>query len=144
MSGLALLTAIFCALPCAAQQGQSPQSSRMAQNSAQLAPQPAVPPDWKNGLPISNTNPRFTAMQLARMNADRQKSMVADANKLLKLTQRLNAEVNGAHASALTQDQLRQVREIEKLAHKVREEMSFADQITPSPWPPVIPMSNVP
>ncbi len=83
-------------------------------------------------------------MQLARMNADRQKSMVADANKLLKLTQRLNAEVNGAHASALTQDQLRQVREIEKLAHKVREEMSFADQITPSPWPPVIPMSNVP
>jgi hypothetical protein len=62
--------------------------------------------------------------RLKAANADRQKSMVEDTNRLLKLTTELNAEVNGGHSQVLNADQLRKVAEIEKLAHNVREKMT--------------------
>jgi hypothetical protein len=60
------------------------------------------------------------------LNAQRQKSMVEDTNKLLKLTTELNAVVNSEHARTLNADELRTVAEIEKLARSVREKMSTA------------------
>jgi hypothetical protein len=51
------------------------------------------------------------------------KSMVADADKLLKLASELNAETSRPDFGSLTPAQLRKVAEIEKLAHSVKEKM---------------------
>jgi len=74
------------------------------------------------------------------LNSERQKQMVADANKLLKLAKELNDEVATASTSSLTSDQLRKIGEIEKLARSVRERTvaGFADVRSPPP-PPVFP-----
>jgi len=61
---------------------------------------------------------------LRMANAERQKSLVNDANKLLKLARELDSEVGAGQAGALTAAQLRKVAEIEKLAHNVKEKMS--------------------
>ena len=63
--------------------------------------------------------------RMRALNAERQKSMIADTNKLLRLTTELNDEVNGAHPKPLDSIQLRKVAQIEKLAHSVREKMSI-------------------
>ena len=136
--GLALLAGIVCILPCAAQQAQSPEYSLMAQNGMPSTPLPAIQPNSADGF--DRTDSIWTPRRLELINIDRQKTMVADANKLLKLARKLNAEVNGAHAVALTEDQLSEVKEIEKLAHKVRAEMSFSVQRTPYIGPPQIPL----
>ena len=59
-------------------------------------------------------------------NADRQKKLVADTNKLLNLATELNAELSHANIASLTPDQVRKVAEMKKLAHSVREKMSTA------------------
>jgi hypothetical protein len=61
---------------------------------------------------------------LQALNADRQKSLVSDTLKLLKLANELNAEVNGGNPDTLTANQLRKLEQIEKLAHSVKEKMS--------------------
>jgi len=58
-----------------------------------------------------------------RFNQDRQKSMVSDTGKLLKLAGELNAEMEVARGGELTPDQVLKVAQIEKLAHKVKEKM---------------------
>jgi hypothetical protein len=60
---------------------------------------------------------------LRLLNAERQKSMVADAAKLLKLAQALNDEL-AAQPGDPTPAQLRKMAEIEKLARSVKEDMS--------------------
>jgi hypothetical protein len=62
--------------------------------------------------------------RLRALNADRQKSMVSDTNKLLKLANELNAEVSTANSQSLTPAQLHKLGQIEKLAHNVKEKMS--------------------
>ncbi len=69
--------------------------------------------------------------RLRILNADRQKSLVADTNKLLKLANELNAEIAGANVESLTPAQLRKIAEIEKLAHNVKEKMSTSVRGTP-------------
>jgi len=80
--------------------------------------------------------------RLKALNAERQKSMVAETNRLVKLAAELNAEVNGPHPRELSADQLRKVAEIEKLARNIREKMCTsvkAAPAIPSPLPPMIP-----
>jgi hypothetical protein len=62
--------------------------------------------------------------QLRALNADRQKALVSDTVKLLKLANELNAEVSGRNPDSLSPDQLRKLEQIEKLAHSVKEKMS--------------------
>jgi hypothetical protein len=62
--------------------------------------------------------------QLRMLNAERQKELVADTNKLLKLAQQLNAEIGSTNPASLTPDQLHRIAEIEKLARSVKEKMS--------------------
>jgi hypothetical protein len=69
--------------------------------------------------------------QLRALNAERQKLLVADTNKLLKLAAELDAEVSRDHPGALTVDQLRKLAEIEKLAHSVKDKMSTSVRGTP-------------
>jgi len=77
--------------------------------------------------------------RLRALNALRQKSLVEDTNKLLKLAAELNAEVSAAHPDALTLDQIHKLAEIEKLAHSVKEKMSTSvrePQGLPPPFAP--------
>ena len=74
------------------------------------------------------------------LNAERQKLLVADTDRLLKLAAELDAEVSRDHPDSLTVDQLRRLAEIEKLARSVKEKMStsvrgipaFAPSFSPS------------
>ena len=78
---------------------------------------------------------------LRALNADRQKSMVADANKLLRLAKELNAEIARTNPDSLTLDQLRKMAEIEKLARNVKEKMSTSVRATPGFLPPMQPLN---
>ena len=78
---------------------------------------------------------------LRALNADRQKSMVADANKLLRLAKELNAEISRTKPDSLTLDQLRKMAEIEKLARNVKEKMSTSVRATPGFLPPMQPLN---
>jgi hypothetical protein len=78
-----------------------------------------------------NGNPIEEEKLLRALNADRQKSLVSDTNKLLKLVNELNAEVAHTNPDLLTPSQLRKVAEIEKLAHNVRDKMSTSVRGTP-------------
>jgi hypothetical protein len=77
--------------------------------------------------------------RLRALNAERQKSMVSDANKLLKLAGELNAEVASANSESLTRAQLHKLGEIEKLAHGVKEKMSTSvrPMYQQPPLPPI-------
>jgi hypothetical protein len=88
----------------------------------------AVPPTPR----LEDNDPLLTDRQLYALNVLRQKSLVSDTNKLLKLATELNAEIQRTNPSSLTPVQLRKVAEIEKLAHKVKEEMSVPLQGSPT------------
>jgi hypothetical protein len=79
------------------------------------------------------------AKRLRALNALRQKSLVEDTNKLLKLAAELNAEVSSEHPDELTPEQLHKLAEIEKLAHSVKDKMStpvWGIPVFPPPFSP--------
>jgi hypothetical protein len=62
--------------------------------------------------------------ELAKMrNEDRQKRLVADTERLLALAADLKAQVDQSAADSLSEDGMKKVEEIEKLAHSVKERM---------------------
>lgn len=88
------------------------------------------------------TDPATAEMQVKRiraLNADRQKLLISDTVKLVKLTADLNAQINSTHPQSLTDDQLRMVAEIEKLAHDIREKMSSPVNVAPLGGPSLAP-----
>ena len=62
--------------------------------------------------------------RLRALNAERQKSLVADTNKLLKLAHELNDEIASSQSESPSQAEFTKVAEIEKLAHRVKDKMS--------------------
>lgn len=75
--------------------------------------------------------------RLRAFNIERQKQMVADADKLLKLAKELNDEVAASNAGTLTPEQLHKIAEIEKLARSVKQRMTAnAVQSQPAMPPP--------
>lgn len=80
---------------------------------------------------FSDSSPFEDAKRLRALNAERQKSLVADTEKLLRVVNELNQEIVANPADSLTPVQLRQVAEIEKLAHNVKEKMSTS--VVPTP-----------
>ena len=74
--------------------------------------------------------------RLRALNTERQKQMVADAAKLLKLAKELNEEVAASNSNTLTSEQVRKVAEIEKLARSVKQRMT-GDTLQPQPGIPV-------
>jgi hypothetical protein len=87
-----------------------------------------------------NGNPIEDEKLLRALNADRQKSLVSDTNKLLRLINELNAEVTRTNPELLTPSQLHKVAEIEKLAHNVKEKMSTSVRGTPPFRQPMVQM----
>jgi hypothetical protein len=78
--------------------------------------------------PLSNDDydPLMMERRMRALNIERQKEMVSDTNKLLRLARELNAEVAARKSDALTPDQLHKIAEIEKLARNVKERMTSA------------------
>ena len=81
---------------------------------------------------------------LRSQNADRQKSLVSDTNKLLRLTNELNTEIARTSPDALSDAELRKLAEIEKLAHSVKEKMSTSVRGTPAFRGPQFPDKQFP
>jgi len=69
-------------------------------------------------------DPTMIERRIRGLNNERQKEMVSDTNKLLKLAQELNDEVAAKNAGTLTYDQLHKMALIEKLARSVKEKMA--------------------
>jgi hypothetical protein len=86
-----------------------------------------------------DTDPVFIAKRQQALNADRHKSMVSDADKLVKLARQLDAEIASNPTDQLTPEERHKVAEIEKLAHNVKAKMaqSFTGgpQLQQSPAP---------
>jgi hypothetical protein len=75
-------------------------------------------------LPMGGFGSAETERLLLMLNAARQKSVVSDTDKLLKLAQELARETSASKSSSLTQEQLRKVAKIERLARNVKQGMS--------------------
>jgi hypothetical protein len=123
---VAFIAAIFLfGNPAEAQQPRNP-----------LPPnRPTMPTvDPFNMPPVYSGDPMRTKAEnkrLAYLNAERQKSLVIQTNRLVKLASELQAQINGDQHSPLTPDQVRQFQEVEKLAHNIREKMSTS--VRPAP-----------
>jgi hypothetical protein len=92
--------------------------------------------------PFANTDdfdPVPAARRLRVLNEERQKSMVSDTEKLLKLAQELNTEIGSGDQPSLTPIQVRKVADIEKLAHNIRQKMSISFAAGPEFRDPLVP-----
>jgi hypothetical protein len=69
-------------------------------------------------------NPLQEEKRLRALNVERQKSMVKDADKLLKLAHELDEDLNLPTPGPYNQADYSKVTEIEKLAHRVKDKMT--------------------
>jgi hypothetical protein len=100
-----------------------------------------APVNSRQDYDIPKTDPVEEQRRLRALNAERQKRVVSDANKLLKLTTELKLEIARATSDSLTPAQLRKLAVIEKLARDLRENMSATVQPTTgiqSPFDPIL------
>ena len=72
--------------------------------------------------------------QMRALNAERQKELVSDTDKLLKLARELHAEIAAGGSDSLTPAQLQKIASIEKLARDVKQKMKLSVQ---APGPPL-------
>jgi hypothetical protein len=100
------------------------------QNPNGLSSLPRSPRDGFN-----DPDPAEAARQLRALNEERQKAIVSDTNKLVKLAQELNQELNSevetGNQQKLTHVELRKITDIEKLARNVRQKMSISFESSP-------------
>ena len=125
---LALLFALAC---WPASRSQSVQGLALGQ---QHIPQPTLGRD--DTSPSDEYETVMAEKRQRALNIERQKQMVADADKLLKLAKELNDEVAASNAGTLTPEQLHKITEIEKLARSVKERMTANAVQTPPALPP--------
>ena len=76
---------------------------------------------------------RLAARQIQLLNVQRQKTIVSDTEKILKLATELKAEIDSGDSASLSPEQMHKISEIEKLARNVKQKMS----ITPGVGPPL-------
>jgi hypothetical protein len=107
-------------------------------------PQPFGVPGGESPLgDVNNRNPEDPeqARRIRLLNTERQKSLVADTVKLLRLANELNASMAKEDAPAATPDELRKVADIERLAHNVKEKMKITVIGTPTYRNPDLPQT---
>ncbi len=121
------LFGFFCS-PAAKPAGQQaiPNPQQPFPNSQQAVPNPMNRQSRSPFDDLGGNDPFLVARQMRALNAERQKSLISDTNKLLKLAQELNSEIETGNPNMLTQVQLRKVADIEKLARNVRQKMSIS------------------
>lgn len=111
---------LFCGATTArAQQSQFPSVSQSQQPSTRIGPdsRPGVLPD------IDPPRGRIEEQQAKSRNADRQKRLVSDTNKLLSLATELKEQVDKTDKYTLSLDVVKKADEIEKLARSVKDRM---------------------
>ena len=74
----------------------------------------------------SPVDARIKAKRIAQLNENRQKAMMGDAEKLLRLAQELNEDANAGGANLSPAERMHKAAEIEKLAKGVKEKMTYA------------------
>jgi len=121
----ALLLAVLLALP----------------GVAQYPPHPRGPAQQSSGDAMGSLVEESSPVDLSErqkrvreMNAARQKAIVADTEKLLKLARELKDEIGSTNLDQLVSAEVSKLAEIEKLAHSIKEKMSFPVQLAPEPW----------
>lgn len=124
--GLALLVLLAC-VPAGRSQEYPPRPIMTRPDS--VSTDPAAADDYD---PIS------TERRMNALNIQRQKAIVSDTNKLLKLARELHEEIAAKNTGAYTSDQLHMIAEIEKLARSVKEKMSDGVEQIPAAGPPPI------
>jgi hypothetical protein len=110
----ALAIALILGIPVAGQYPQFPSTNNGRQ----------VYPDSTGQSGQDSNNPDKKRIKL--LNAERQKALVSDADRLLKLAKELNDEVAANDSAPLNGQQLRKLDEIGKLAKSVKEKMSYS------------------
>ncbi|MGA9672063.1 MAG: hypothetical protein WBQ94_22820 [Terracidiphilus sp.] len=130
-SGLALVLLLMLVKSGATQVGSASQQGPFSQPMGRRVG--GVLDDTGNGDPVE------PARRMRALNVMRQKALVSDTDKLLKLANELNAEIS-ANPESLTTDQMRKLAAIEKLARSVKEKMSTPVTSTPVYQPPPVPM----
>jgi hypothetical protein len=108
-----------------------PGNAQMIPSQSHVPPQPIGQPVGGGLSDITGHNSEQEEEQFRIMNKERQKSMVSDTNKLLKLAGELDAELKSSNPAALTPAQLHKLAEIEKLAHNVKDKMSYSVRTGP-------------
>ena len=70
---------------------------------------------------------------LRQLNIARQKAMVSDAAKLLALARELNDDLTAKKGGLSAAEQMKKIAEIERLAHSVKEKMSYVEGVAVNP-----------
>jgi hypothetical protein len=113
-----LVCALFCVLP-----GYS-QSSGASGGGQQPPHQPSLSHPDPGSSDDGDPDATMFDRRIRALNVERQKQIVSDTDKLLKLARELNDEVAKANTGALTSDELHKIADIEKLARNVRQKMT--------------------
>jgi hypothetical protein len=135
---LALVCGLLCALVCALPGRSQSSGSYGGQGQGMGGTHPH--PDL-GSLSPDNPDPAMVERRIRALNIQRQKQIVADTDKLLKLARELNEEVAKANTGTLTLDELHKIAEIEKLARNVRQRMTESagepeiNMLPPIPYP---------
>ncbi len=112
----ALALAAFLVLPAAAQSPGMP-PGQSGGHFGHQQPQP----ESETGI-----DGRIEARRITQLNLLRQKSMVSDADKLLRLAQELDNDAKGSASGLSPTDRMRKAAEIERLAKEVKEKMTYS------------------
>jgi hypothetical protein len=88
---------------------------------------------------VDDTDPVMAERRMRALNVQRQKQIVSDADKLLKLARELNEELAAQNTGTFTPDELHKIAEIEKLARNVRQRMTDGASEPQSTLPPPLP-----
>jgi hypothetical protein len=115
----AMLLSLPPATPCAAQTAPAPSTPIEQRAMLQQGP---------GGIGVAGPGPDIGTIeqnekQLKALNVMRQKAMVSDANKLLRLVKEFNDEIVATRPAQLNSDQLQKLAAIEKLARSVKQKM---------------------
>lgn len=79
------------------------------------------------GADVPQTPQQMEEQQARARNAERQKELVSDTQKLVTLANELQSDVDKSTKDTLSLDVIRKAEEIEKLAHNVRDKMKNAN-----------------
>jgi hypothetical protein len=131
---LALVCALMCVLPGRAQSSGG-SSGGQGQGMGDIHPHHDL-----SSLSPDDVDPAMAERRIRALNNERQKQIVADTDKLLKLARELNEEVAKANTGTLTMDELHKIADIEKLAHNVRQRMTESVGEPQTNMPPPVPM----
>lgn len=140
--GFAFLLAFVCALACAPparSQSSGGSNSGQGQGMGGMHPHSDL-----SSLSPDDVDPTMAERRLRALNNERQKQIVSDTDKLLKLARELNEDVAKANTGTLTADELHKIADIEKLARSVRQRMTESVGEPQTTMPPPAPIAFPP